>query len=152
MKLKYKVGQKVDLVILRETDLGFAAKVDGVDEGLLYFSEVFERLDPGLELPGYIKKIRPDNTIDLYLQPLKHRGAEELGARILEALSQQGGYIPVNAKSPADSIYDFFGVSRNKFKMALGGLYKKRLVVFTDEGTKLVSTVTPAPTPAPAKK
>ncbi len=143
MNPNYKIGEKVALEILRETDLGFVAQINGADEGLLYFSEIFELLEPGQEVWGYIKKIRPDGAIDLNLQPLQNSGAEELGDIILAALHENDGYIPVNAKSQADAIHDFFGVSRNKFKMALGGLYKKRLVTFTDEGTHLVKP--PAP-------
>jgi predicted RNA-binding protein (virulence factor B family) len=138
MSAKYKIGQQVDLKILRETDMGFVAEINHFDEGLIYFNEIFERLEIDQELPGFIKKIRPDGAIDLYLQPLKHEGSELLGEHILEALKQSGGYLPINAKSKAELIYKYFGVSRNKFKMALGGLYKKRLVTFTDEGTQLV--------------
>lgn len=138
MGAKYKVGQKVDLVILRETDLGFIAEINGVDKGLLYNSEIFEQLRIRQELPGYVKKIRTDGMIDLYLHPLGNAGSKDLGQSILEMLKERDGYIPLNAKSKAELIYDTFGVSRNKFKMALGGLYKMRLVTFTDDGTQLV--------------
>lgn len=136
---KYKIGQKVELVIVRETNIGYVAKINRVDEGLLYFSEIFEQLRLNQRLPGYIHRIRPDGNIDLILQPLKHHGAKDLGERILDMLGQNKGYIPLNAKSKAESIYDAFGVSRNKFKIALGALYKQRLVTFTDEGTNLSS-------------
>ena len=134
----YKPGEKVELVILRETDLGFVAEINGLDEGLLYHDEIFERLELDQALPGYIKKVREDGNIDLSLQNFGNLGAEELGDQILEALKQGNGSIPVNAKSPAEEIYSLFCVSRKKFKMALGGLYKKRLVKFTDAGTELL--------------
>lgn len=139
MALKYTSGQKVDLVILRQTDLGFVAQINGEDEGLLYHNEIFERLDPGQELPGYIKKVRDDGSIDLLLQPFGNLGSEELGEKILDALHAMKGQLPVNAESPAEMIYDFFGVSKKKFKMALGGLYKKRLIKITDNGIELIS-------------
>lgn len=139
----YKAGQKVDLVIIRETELGFVAEINGLDEGLLYHSEVFEILEPGQTLPGYIKKISPQGVIDLILRPLGYAGSDELGKQILEVLRERKGYLPVNAKSPAEEIYNLFGVSRKKFKMALGGLYKKRLVRFTDQGTELLPLVNP---------
>ena len=139
MEPKYTSGQKVDLIILRKTDLGFVAKINEQDEGLLYHSEIFERLDPGQKLPGYIKKIRDDGSIDLLLQPFGNLGSDELGEKILEALNLMKGKLPVNADSPAEMVYDFFGVSKKKFKMALGGLYKKRLIKITDDGIELVS-------------
>jgi predicted RNA-binding protein (virulence factor B family) len=135
----YERGQKVDLVILRETELGFVASVNGVDEGLLYHNEVFTRLQPDQEIAGYIKQVRPDGSIDLLLQPFGNMGAGALGDKILEALKLHNGYMRINASSPAEEIHYHFGVSRKKFKMALGGLYKKRLVRFTDDGTELVT-------------
>lgn len=139
MTNKYEPGQKVELIILRETDLGFVAQINGVDEGLLYHNEVFELLEPQQNLPGYIKRVRLDGTIDLLLQPFGNFGAEDLGNQILETLKNNNGYIQVNSKSPAEKIYELFGVSRKKFKIALGGLYKKRLVTFTEQGTNLVT-------------
>lgn len=138
MSQEYTPGQKVDLIILRETDLGFVAKINGADQGLLYHNEVFEELRPGQELPGYIKKVREDGQIDLLLQPFGNFGAEELGQKILEYLRMQNGFLPVNDHSPAEKIYDFFGVSKKKFKIAIGGLYKKRLIVITEKGIELV--------------
>lgn len=137
MTSNYTPGQKVDLIILAETELGFRVKINGTDQGLIYHNEIFEALDPDQEVPGYIKKVRPDGGIDVLLQNFGSLGSDELGAQIIETLKEHKGYVPVNAKSPAEQIYDLFGVSRKKFKMALGALYKKRLVEFTDEGTKL---------------
>lgn len=142
MKSTYKPGEKVDLVILRETDLGFVAEINGMDEGLLYHDEIFRYLEPDLELPGYIKKVRPDGSIDLLLENISNFGSDDIGQRILKALKDGNGFLPVNAKSPAEDIYDLFGISRKKFKIALGGLYKKRLIVFTEEGTQLVESST----------
>ncbi|MEZ0391627.1 MAG: hypothetical protein ACAH59_05390 [Pseudobdellovibrionaceae bacterium] len=139
MSEKYEAGQKVDLVILRKTDLGFVAKINGTDEGLLYHNEIFEDLWIDRELPGYIKKVRDDGSIDLILQPFGNFGTEEVGQKILQYLQIQNGFLPINDHSPAEKIYDFFGVSKKKFKMALGGLYKKRLILITKDGIELVS-------------
>ncbi len=135
----YKLGQKVDLIILKETDLGYVARINDVHEGLLYHDEIFERLELGQVVTGFIKKVRPDGGIDLLLQAFGNFGTEELAAKLLEILKDNQGFIPVNAKSPAEQIYNISGVSRKKFKMAIGHLYKKRLIKFTDNGTKLIT-------------
>lgn len=136
----YTPGERVNLTILRETDLGFVAEINGLHEGLLYHDEIFKDLEVNQQITGYIKKLRPNEEIDLLLESFGHLGAEELGEHILEVLKQREGFIPVNAKSPAEEIYNLFGVSRKKFKMALGSLYKKRLVTFTETGTELVKS------------
>lgn len=133
----YKEGQKVDLVILRETDLGFVAKINGTDEGLLYHSEIFERLDPGQELPGYVKKQREDGRIDLLLQPFGNFGSKDLGAFILTVLEKHGGFLPIDDKTSPEKIYSLFGVSKKKYKIALGGLYKLRMITIDEKGIHL---------------
>jgi uncharacterized protein len=134
---KYTPGQKVNLVILRETDLGYVAEINGEDEGLLYHNETFEHLEPDQEISGYIQKVRPNGAIDLQLQAFGHHSAEEVGARIMEELKYAGGFLAVDAKTPAEKIYELFGVSKKKYKMALGGLYKKRLIKITEKGIEL---------------
>jgi predicted RNA-binding protein (virulence factor B family) len=135
---KYEVGQKVNLVILRETDLGFVVQINDVDEGLLYHGEIFERLERGQAVPGYIKKVRDDGRLDLVLQPLGNFGSEELGRQILETLQAHGGFMPVNDKTTAEKIYELFGVSKKKYKMALGGLYKRKLILIKEDGIYVV--------------
>jgi uncharacterized protein len=45
--------------------------------------------------------------------------------------------VQLNDKTPADDIYQIFGVSKKTFKKAVGDLYKKHLIVLTDNGLKL---------------
>ncbi len=132
----YTAGQKVNLVILRRTDLGFVAKINDQDEGLLYHNEIFEHLDQDQKLPGYIKKVREDGRIDLQLHAFGNFGAEDIGKQILQTLDEHNGFLPVNDKTPAEKIYELFGVSKKKYKIALGGLYKKRLILISDEGIR----------------
>ncbi|MFN7824605.1 MAG: hypothetical protein ACK5P6_04515 [Pseudobdellovibrionaceae bacterium] len=135
---KYQPNQKVNLVIDRETDLGFVALIDNQDEGLLYHNEIFERLQVGQELPGYIKKVREDGQIDLILQPFGNFGTGDLSEQILSTLRGKNGFLPITDKTEPEVIYNTFGVSKKKFKMALGHLYKKRLIQISDEGITLL--------------
>lgn len=124
----YKVGQAVQLLIKTETDLGYKAIVDAKYWGVLYFNEVFQLLYKDQEILGYIKKIREDGRIDLSLYKEGNSGALDLGQLILQKLSEAGGTLDISDKTDAQIIYDLFGVSKKKFKIALGGLYKKRLI------------------------
>jgi len=134
----YKENEKVDLLVYGKTDLGYKAIINNRHSGVLYQNEVFQDLKYGQHLPGYIKKIRPeDGKIDLALQPLGHKGSVDLGEKILERLREEGGFLPLTEKTPPEKIYDLFGVSKKKYKMALGGLYKKRLIVIEDNGIRL---------------
>ncbi|MBN1939858.1 MAG: GntR family transcriptional regulator [Candidatus Aminicenantes bacterium] len=130
-------GQEVDLLIYGKTDLGYKAVVDNTHGGILYLNEVFRDLGPGERVKGYIRKIRDDGKIDLRLDKLGQAAVGELAERILAALKANDGFLDVNDKTPADRIGRLFGTSKNAFKMAVGTLYKKRLIVIDEFGITL---------------
>lgn len=138
--LEYTPGQSVDLMIAAKTDLGFKAIIDNKFMGLLFKNEVFQELHYGQKIKGYIKSIRPDGKLDLSLQSgvTGHKAAAGIDEKILELLKQKDGFLPINDKTPSEYIYELFGVSKKKYKIALGALYKKRLISVDDDGIRLV--------------
>lgn len=138
MNKKYQEGDKVELTILRETDLGFVALVNNADEGLLYHDQVFEKLNVGQSLPGYVRKYREDGKLDLILQPLGNFGTEDLAKFIISVLNEHGGFLALTKETPAEEIYNLFGVSKKKYKMAIGLLYKTRTISVSEQGIRLL--------------
>lgn len=139
--ITFAVGDKVDLIIAAKTDLGYKAVINNRHIGMLYKNEVFTELFYGKEIQGYIKAIRDDGKIDLSLQQTGvtgHKAAADIGPKILELLEEKGGFLEINEKTPAEVIYDIFGVSKKKYKIALGGLYKKRLITIEEDGIRLI--------------
>ena len=136
---QYKEAEAVELFIAAQTDLGFKAIINGAHWGMIYNNEIFQPLEHGQKLSGFIKKIREDGKIDLSLQNLKSESSQDLGQKIMTLLESEGGFLPVNDKTPAEKIYQLFGVSKKKYKIALGGLYKKRLITVEDEGIRSTS-------------
>lgn len=135
---QFEVGQEVDLIIDNETDLGFTAIINQTHRGVLYQNEVFEALEQGQRLKGYIKKVREDDKIDLSLYPLGYQKVDGMSQTILDALKESGGYLPVTDKTDAEVIYDNFGMSKKTFKKAIGALYKQRRIVIEEKGIRLV--------------
>ncbi|AGH95969.1 CvfB family protein [Pseudobdellovibrio exovorus] len=135
----YKVEQKVDLIVFAETDLGYKALINNTHFGLLYKNEVFRPLHYLDEISGFIRKVREDGKIDLILQAAGNKGAEELGLMIIQTLEDNNGFLPLTEKTPPEEIYRLFGVSKKKYKMALGFIYKKRLVRIEDDGLHLIN-------------
>lgn len=136
---KYEEGEKVDLIVYAETDLGYSAVVNSSHSGMIYFNEVFQELVIGQRLQGYIKKVREDGKIDLRLQQTGSRGVDDISQTILETLKRRGGMVAVTDKSPPEDVYALFGVSKKVFKKAIGALYKKRLIIIDTDGIKLTS-------------
>lgn len=134
----YKDGQAVELIIAEETELGFKAVVDHKYWGVLYKNEVFQALQRGRKLTGFIKKVRPDHKLDLILSQEKYgQKVDSTSSKILAILEKHGGYIALTDKSPPEMIYDTFAVSKKVFKQAIGGLYKQRKIIIEDKGIRL---------------
>ena len=133
----YQEGQAVDLFIAARTDLGFKAIINGAHWGMIYNNEIFQPLEHGQKISGFIKKLREDGKIDLSLQNLNEKEPQDLANKIMTMLKSENGFLAVNDKTPAEKIYQLFGVSKKKYKIALGGLYKKRLITVDDDGIRL---------------
>jgi predicted RNA-binding protein (virulence factor B family) len=136
--LTVKEMDEVDLTILRGTDIGFFVIINNVHTGVLHFSEVYRDIDMGDKYKGYIKKIYPDNKIDVVIGKPGYNRVEDETEKILRLLNENNGYLPYNDKSAPEEIYSFFGMSKKVFKMTTGSLFKQRKMIFTQTGIKLV--------------
>ena len=134
----YTVGQLVDLLIAEQTDLGYYAIINNSHKGLLYKDRLFRPLKIGQRVSGVVEKIRMDGKIDLSLQKAGYEKVDELSGRILARLEKSGGRLELTDKTPPETIYKLFGVSKKTFKKALGGLYKKRMIVLENSGIRLI--------------
>ena len=134
----YEEGEEVDLIVYSRTDLGYGAVVNNSHIGMIYQNEVFQELVIGQRLKGYIKKLRDDLKIDLRLQKTGYQIVDDISQTILNTITDSGGMITVTDKSPPEEIYALFGVSKKVFKKAIGGLYKKKLVIIDTDGIKIV--------------
>ena len=122
----------------RATDLGYKAIINHKTIGLIYLDEVFQPIQMGQKLKGYIKAIREDQKIDLCLQLPGQDARDELCDRILQHLKANDGQSTLTDKSPPDAIYKAFGVSKGAYKRAIGALYKQRLISTDPQAIKLI--------------
>lgn len=133
-----KPGDKVDVLVWQKTDLGFKAIVNNKYSALIYDNQVFRPLRTGDRLEAYVHLVRPDGKIDITLQPTGQQAALDFSDALLRYLQQNGGRTVLGDKSPAEDIYEAFGVSKKVFKKAVGDLYKRHLVIVTPGGVELV--------------
>ncbi len=139
---EFQEGQGVELVIGEITSLGYRAKINNSQWGMLYKTEVFQPLRKGQHVKGFIKKLRADGKIDLCLQKPGYEKVDEVAEKIIDTLRAAGGSIDVTDASPPELIYDRFGVSKKTYKKAVGALYRKRLIAIEDKGIRLIGKVT----------
>lgn len=129
--------EKVVLIVTNKTDLGFNVIVNRLHQGLIYNDEIFQKLQTGDKLTGYVKKTRPDGKIDITLQRPGYRSIEPNAQQILNELELKGGFLPLHDKSSPEEIQSLLQMSKKSFKKALGTLYKQRLVELKPDGVHL---------------
>lgn len=131
-------GDEVDLLIWRKTDLGYTAIINNAHSGVIYANEIFQTIEIGQKLKGFVKKVRPDGKIDLSLNAIGYEKVGDVTDRILKVLNASGGYMEINDKTEPEVIYNIFGESKKTFKKAIGALYKQRVINITDKGIELI--------------
>jgi uncharacterized protein len=137
--LSIQAGEQVDLLVFETTPLGYNAIINQKHKGLIYHSEIFQPVEIGDSLKGYVKLIRgEDGGIDISLQPKGVKRLAEGTEIILDYLKKQKGFMPFNDKTDPMLIQKTFNISKKNFKNSLGILYKQRLVRIEHEGVHLV--------------
>ena len=134
-----KEGDKVQLIIGKESPLGYAVLIDEAFEGLLYRNEIFQELTEGMRLTGYVKKIREDGKIDVSLTPQGFRkNIDSFVDQILKKLERSEGVLYLSDKSAPELIKKEVQMSKKNFKKAIGALYKQRIIEITEDSIHLI--------------
>ncbi|MGB5271691.1 S1-like domain-containing RNA-binding protein [Eudoraea sp.] len=127
-------NDEVDLLVSRQSELGWDVIINNKYQGLVFNSEVFQPMQVGATLKGYVKKIREDNKVDVVLKPIGYLGLEPAAKQIFEQLELAGGYISLHDKSAPEEIQEMFQMSKKTFKKAIGTLYRNRKIEIKNDG------------------
>lgn len=133
----YEQGQAVELTIGGRTDLGFKAIINNQHWGLIFNSEVHQKLFTGQKVQGYIKQIREDGRIDLSLSRAGKGKVIDFTDKLLDYLKENEGFCPLHDKSSPEEISQVFGVSKKAFKATIGHLLKQGKVSIEKDGVRL---------------
>ncbi len=136
---EYKLGQKVSLVVGNRSDLGQKVIVDHQFWGLIHHDNMRQPLKIGQRLDGYIRQLRSDKRLDISLVQPGYKKVGGLSDQVLERLKNSGGFLAIGDKSPASLIEAEFGVSKRVYKMAIGKLYKNRVITIEPDGIRLIT-------------
>lgn len=132
-----KEGDQVTLLVWQFTDLGAKVIVNHRFPALLYRDELPPGACVGVQLTGYVKRLREDGKLDVTLRKVGAEGISDARDSILKALIEHGGILSLNDKSTPAAIQQALGMSKKTFKKAVGGLYKDGLVTLGQEEVKL---------------
>lgn len=138
-EIKLNENDVVNLLVTRKTDLGFEVVINDAHIGLIHNSDIFYELKLGTRLKGYIKSLLAEGKIDVMPGERGYKRVESETDKIYRLLEENNGYLPYGDKSKPDEIYDYFGMSKKTFKMALGALLRQKKIQFTQTGFKQIT-------------
>jgi len=130
--------EEVDLIVSHPSEIGMNVIVNKKHLGLIFNDDIFKDLSVGDRLKGIVKKIRPDNKLDIALGQIGYRNIEPNAETILNELEDNSGFLNLTDKSSPEDIKEALQMSKKSFKKAVGTLYKQRLITIEDDGIRLV--------------
>ena len=137
--MNYTPGDQVDLFIIRVTQLGYVVLIDNETEGLLFKSDVFQPLQKGDQVKGYIKLVREDDKIDVSLRPQGFRNAIDVDCDNILSILKIDKVLKLTDKSSPEEIRSQLNMSKKAFKKAVGFLYKRKVIVLHQDRIELLS-------------
>ena len=136
---KLKVGTAMELVVYGENENGFQVVADKEFMGILYRDQVFQKLEKGDVVTGFVNKVRDDGKIDFSMRQNGFSGVVAQKEKVFEILaSAPGGRMMINSKTPPSKIYELFNMSKKTFKQLIGMLYKDRRIIIHDDCIEVV--------------
>jgi predicted RNA-binding protein (virulence factor B family) len=130
--------EEVDLIVSHPSEIGMNVIVNEKHTGLIFKQELFQDISIGDRMKGYVKKIRPDNKLDIGLGKIGYRNIEPNAETIIKELEDNSGYLNLTDKSNPEEIKEILQMSKKSFKKAIGTLYKQRMIEIKDDGIYLV--------------
>ncbi len=134
-----RVNQGVNVLVYGFNEQGAHVVVNNRYRGMVYHNEVYQQLQVGDQLEGWIKVLREDNRLDISLQRLGHAATLDAKGVILQALDESDGFLPLHDKSDPKAIVKRLGMSKKVFKKAIGGLYRSKLIKISPLGIQKLS-------------
>ena len=115
---------------------GFVA-VYGKYHGFIPNKELYGNYDLGQELECRVTDVREDGKLNLSLRKKAYRQMGDDADTLLNALTQNGGFLPYNDKTDPEIIKSVFKMSKRGFKRAVGRLLKEGKITFENDGMQL---------------
>jgi predicted RNA-binding protein (virulence factor B family) len=131
-------NEEVDLIVSHITEAGINVIINEKHKGLAYANETYDDIKPGKRMKGYIKQVRSDGKIDVYLRKVGVEAIEPTAQQILDELKANRGFLGLNDNSHPEDIKTVLKMSKKNFKKAVVNLYKQQLIEIKEDGIYLI--------------
>ena len=134
----YYHREKVEVLVVQRSDLGYRVIINNAHWGQIYQNETYQDVNIGDRFTAFVKQVRPDGKVDVTLAKIEKMRVDDLADRIEQYLHDHNGEMTLTDKASPDDINKVFQCSKKDFKKALGLLYKQQKVTLGDT-VKLVN-------------
>lgn len=135
---KSMVNKNVKATAFRLKMAGTLVLTDKFVLGFIHASERDREPRLGEQLNARVIGVHPDGTLNLSLKPRNYEALGDDAAMVLAMLQHtEQKTMPFNDKSNPEDIKKQFGISKGRFKMALGHLLKAGVINQTPDGIVL---------------
>ena len=129
--------QKVEALIVSESEIGYRAIVENRHWGMLYKNQLFRNVELGDKVEAYVSRITEDNRVDLSLQQKGFAQVKDSAEVLYDAIVEAGGALALTDNSSPEEIREQLNMSKKLFKRSLGVLMSHNRVVCTDDEIKI---------------
>ena len=112
--------QKVEALIVSESEIGYRAIVENRHWGMIYKNQIFREVKLGDKVEAYVSRITDDNRIDLSLQQKGFAQVKDSAEVLYDAIVSAGGTLALTDNSSPEEIKEALGMSKKLFKRSLG--------------------------------
>lgn len=127
----YYHREKVEVLVVQRSDLGYRVIVNNAHWGQIYQNETYQDVNVGDRFTAFVKQVRDDGKVDVTLAKIEKMRVDDLSDRIMDYLKAHGGEMALTDKSSPDEINNVFQCSKKDFKKALGLLNKQQKITLT---------------------
>ena len=135
----YKKDDIVTGIIYEKIDnFGVFVAVDYKYSAMIPNNELFRPLKVGDLITARVIEVKDDGKLSLSLRKKSYVQIDHDAEMIIEKLKEAGGFLPYHDRSDANEIKEFFHISKNAFKRAIGRLYKTATITISEDGIRLL--------------
>ena len=131
--------QKVEALIVSESEIGYRAIVENRHWGMIYKNQIFREVKLGDRVEAYVSRVTEDNRVDLSLQQKGFAQVKDSAEVLYDAIVAAGGSLRITDNSSPEEIRDALNMSKKLFKRSLGVLMSHNRVECGDNEIKIKS-------------
>jgi len=131
-------NEEVELLVYKATPNGYKVVVKNQYSGMLYHNQIFEPINIGDVLKGYVTLIRDDGKLDITLQKKGLDNLVDAKQIIIDKIISHKGFLKLTDGSDSLEIKNILQMSKKTFKRTVGILYKERVISIEADGIRLI--------------